>query len=35
VLDYGATGKGNYVDAFFKNVNWRVVEKRFEAATQN
>lgn len=35
ILDYGAAGKGKYVDAFFKNVNWSVVEKRFEAATQN
>lgn len=32
LLDYGATGKGKYVDAFFKNLNWSVVEKRFDAA---
>ena len=29
LLDYGATGKGKYLDAFFKNLNWSVVEKRF------
>ena len=30
VLDYGAAGKGKYVDAFFKNLNWSVIEKRFD-----
>ena len=30
ILDYGATGKGKYIDAFFKNLNWGVIEKRFE-----
>ncbi len=29
ILDYGAQGKGTYIDAFFKNLNWSVVEKRF------
>ncbi|MFZ2886666.1 MAG: Fe-Mn family superoxide dismutase [Minisyncoccia bacterium] len=29
LLDYGATGKGKYLDAFFKNLNWGVIEKRF------
>lgn len=29
ILDYGASGKGKYLDAFFGNLNWRVVEKRF------
>jgi Fe-Mn family superoxide dismutase len=29
ILDYGATGKGKYLDAFFKNLNWGVAEKRF------
>ncbi|NBV77533.1 superoxide dismutase [bacterium] len=29
LLDYGAQGKGKYIDAFFKNVNWSIVEKRF------
>jgi superoxide dismutase, Fe-Mn family len=32
LLDYGAAGKGKYIDAFFKNLNWSVVEKRFECA---
>ncbi|QQG38111.1 MAG: superoxide dismutase [Candidatus Kaiserbacteria bacterium] len=31
LLDYGATGKGTYVDAFFKNLNWSMIEKRFDA----
>jgi len=30
ILDYGAAGKGKYLDAFFKNLNWSVIEKRFE-----
>lgn len=29
LLDYGTTGKGKYIDAFFKNLNWDVVEARF------
>jgi Fe-Mn family superoxide dismutase len=29
LLDYGALGKGKYIEAFFKNVNWQTVEKRF------
>jgi superoxide dismutase, Fe-Mn family len=34
VLDYGAlpAGKTQYIDAFFRNLNWGVIEKRFEAA---
>jgi Fe-Mn family superoxide dismutase len=32
ILDYGAQGKGKYIDAFFKNLNWDVVEKRFADA---
>lgn len=32
LLDYGATGKAKYIDAFFKNLNWKVVEERFVAA---
>lgn len=32
LLDFGATGKAGYLDAFFKNLNWTVVEKRFAAA---
>lgn len=31
ILDYGAGGRGTYIDAFFKNLNWNVIEKRFEA----
>lgn len=30
ILDYGAAGKGKYIDAFFKNLNWPVCEGRFE-----
>lgn len=32
LLDYGAQGKGKYVDAFFANLNWAVIEERFAAA---
>lgn len=32
LLDYGATGKGKYLDAFFKNLNWSVCEQRFAIA---
>lgn len=32
LLDYGAQGKAKYVDAFFNNLNWEVVEKRFAHA---
>ena len=31
ILDYGAAGKGKYIDAFFKNLNWSVCEDRFLA----
>ena len=31
ILDYGAAGKGKYIEAFFKNLNWGVMEKRFSA----
>jgi len=34
LLDYGAQGKGKYIDAFFTNLNWKVVEKRFEQASE-
>lgn len=30
LLDYGTQGKGKYMDAFFKNLNWSIVEERFE-----
>ncbi len=29
LADYGTTGKEKYIDAFFKNLNWRVLEERF------
>lgn len=29
LIDYGAQGKGKYIDAFFKNLNWKVIEDRF------
>ncbi len=32
ILDYGATGKAQYIDAFFKNLNWSVVVERFVRA---
>ena len=31
LLDHGASGKAAYIDAFFKNLNWSVVESRFLA----
>lgn len=34
ILDYGAAGRGKYIDAFFKNINWSVCERRFEALRQ-
>ena len=30
LLDYGAAGKSKYIDAFFKNLNWKIVEDRFD-----
>ena len=30
LLDYGALGKAKYIDAFFKNLNWSVIQKRFD-----
>jgi Fe-Mn family superoxide dismutase len=30
-LDYGVQGKDKYIDAFFKNLNWGVIESRFSA----
>ena len=29
ILDHGASGRAKYIDAFFKNLNWGVVEDRF------
>ena len=34
ILDYGAQGKGKYIDAFFKNLNWTVMEERFSLASK-
>jgi Fe-Mn family superoxide dismutase len=34
ILDYGAQGKAKYIDAFFKNLNWSVVEKRFSEISE-
>ena len=31
LLDHGAAGKAKYIDAFFKNLNWSVIENRFLA----
>ncbi len=31
MVDYAPAEKKNYIDAFFANLNWSVVEKRFEA----
>jgi Fe-Mn family superoxide dismutase len=33
ILDYGAAGKGKYIDAFLANLNWENAERNFEAAT--
>lgn len=32
MVDYVPAEKGSYMDAFFKNCNWTVAEKRFDAA---
>ena len=32
MVDYVPAEKKNYVDAFFANLNWSIVEKRFEDA---
>jgi len=29
LLDHGTAGRGAYIDAFFKNLNWSVLEQRF------
>lgn len=29
LLDYGVLGKGAYIEAFFKNLNWDVLQERF------
>jgi len=33
ILDYGAAGKGKYIEAFFKALNWDVIERRFGSVT--
>ena len=33
LLDYGTAGKDKYIDAFFKNLNWSVLEQRFADST--
>jgi Fe-Mn family superoxide dismutase len=30
LLDYGATGKAKYIDAFFANLAWNVIESRVQ-----
>lgn len=32
MVDYVPAEKKNYIDAFFANLNWSVIEKRFDAA---
>ncbi|HVB20147.1 MAG TPA: Fe-Mn family superoxide dismutase [Candidatus Paceibacterota bacterium] len=32
MVDYVPAEKKNYIDAFFANLNWAIVEKRFDAA---
>jgi Fe-Mn family superoxide dismutase len=34
MVDYGATGRPQYMQAFWRNVNWAVVEKRFADAVR-
>ncbi len=34
MVDYVPADKKNYVDAFFANLNWSVVEKRYDDATK-
>lgn len=33
MVDYGAGGRAEYIEAFFNNVNWPIVEQRFADAT--
>jgi superoxide dismutase len=32
MVDYGASDKGKYVEAFLDNVAWSVVEQRFKSS---
>jgi len=34
MVDYGASGRADYITAFFSNVNWPLVEQRFVDASQ-
>lgn len=34
LADYGTAGKDKYIDAFFNNLNWSVVEERFAGMPQ-
>lgn len=34
VADYQPSGKKNYVEDFFKNINWKVIEENFKNATK-
>ncbi len=34
ILDYGASGKAKYVDAFFENLNWQTCEQNFAEANK-
>jgi Fe-Mn family superoxide dismutase len=34
ITDFGAQGKGKYIDAFFRNLNWNMMEERFENTAQ-
>ncbi|MBL8158195.1 superoxide dismutase [bacterium] len=35
LLDYGALGKAKYIEAFFKNLNWNVIETRYTQASKS
>ncbi len=35
IVDHGALGKSAYIDAFFKNLNWSVIESRFSTVTKS
>lgn len=34
MVDWGASGRGDYVEAFLKNVDWSVVERRLHGAAK-
>jgi Fe-Mn family superoxide dismutase len=35
VIDYAPSGKKNYIDDFFANLNWSIVEKRFASVCRD